>query len=567
MFCPKCGSLMDENATRCVICGEEVESQGNSSANTDSAYDDFSGAEAGTIPTPVKRKPKKSLPGWLMPAAIACVALVAALVVFFVIVSNPKTTVKSALGGFDDAILDNELLDPLFNSLEEFHAFVDVQQITSPEGQKLLTEGVRFDIYSDSEQASCFVDLMGTQFDVHYLLDPMTMVFNSEAGAYGIVFEGLKDALSDSIFNPDSDSKYALDMNEEEWEMLESYLEELEGSLTESNIEELNDYLSDYGELIIDLMWEYGEIETESDGGNRIVSITLDEKSTAKIAKDFIKTLCSDKELIEYLDENVSLSSLSSFAPSWLESWEDVMDLLQESSGEMINEIKSGDFKLVISVTASSIAHNLKGVDVKITVDNVSMKAGIAFEDNDIILTASMPGAKFTAALEETEDGWTVYAKVGSQKLFEAEYTETDEGWKFEAEAEGAKLLAVEFATDDDAYVFEVEVYDYSDEPEVVFTVEGQYTEENGGFTLTIEEVSLSEDGDSEAIKTDVTIGYYTDFDMPDVPEYSNLLEATEEELDELLASLEELYMNAFGGMMGEALPEATPIDPDGYEY
>jgi uncharacterized protein YkuJ len=156
---------------------------------------------------------------------------------------------------------------------------------------------------------------------------------------------------------------------------------------------------------------------------------------------------------------------------------------------------------------------------------------------------------------------------VGSQKLFEAEYTETDEGWKFEAEAEGAKLLAVEFATDDDAYVFEVEVYDYSDEPEVVITVEGQYTEENGGFTLTIEEVSLSEEGDSEAIKTDVTIGYYTDFDMPDVPEYSNLLEVTEEELDELLASLEELYMNAFGGMMGEALPEATPIDPDGYEY
>lgn len=578
MFCPKCGSLIEDNATHCAICGEEVAVQEKSAADTDVQSDYFGEDTSGyATPAPVKKR-KKPLPKWLLPAAIGLGVLVIALILFFVITSSPKTTVKSALSGFDDAILENELFDSMFSTLEEFHMFADIQQIYGPEGQEGLTEPIKLDIYSDGSQGSVIVDVMGAQFDIHALTDPMTLVVGAGDKAYGVVLEGLQEAFKKSVFHPDSDSKYALDMNEEELAELEEILASYEEMLTEGGYDELTEYFNDYGDLLLDLMWEYGEIESEKEDGNRVVTITLDEKSTAKILKDFIKELCSDEDLIAYLDENVPMESLAETGLFTADSsWEDVMEMLEEYSGEMISAVKSLDFKLAISVTASPVAHNLKGVEVKLTVDggsekagSVSVKAGIAFEGNDITISVSAPGSKSVLALEETEEGWVVYAKSAGQKMFEAEYKESDEGWSFVVETMGETLLDVELEKKDESYTFNVAVYDPdsysyyesdsdSDAPTFALSLEGEYVEEKGGYSFTVEELSVSQDGWTQTIEMDARFGYYTDFDMPEVPAYENLLEADEETIDELIETFTALFEGAFGGMMGEAAPD--------YEY
>ena len=305
MFCPKCGSLIEDNATHCAICGEEVAVQEKSAADTDVQSDYFGEDTSGyATPAPVKKR-KKPLPKWLLPAAIGLGVLVIALILFFVITSSPKTTVKSALSGFDDAILENELFDSMFSTLEEFHMFADIQQIYGPEGQEGLTEPIKLDIYSDGSQGSVIVDVMGAQFDIHALTDPMTLVVGAGDNAYGVVLEGLQEAFKKSVFHPDSDSKYALDMNEEELAELEEILASYEEMLTEGGDDELTEYFNDYGDLLLDLMWEYGEIESESEDGNRVVTITLDEKSTAKILKDYADKIETFNLVAGYIDGGV----------------------------------------------------------------------------------------------------------------------------------------------------------------------------------------------------------------------------------------------------------------------
>lgn len=570
MFCPKCGSLMEDNATRCAICGEEVEVQAKPAAEADAQTDYFGEGDPGyTAPNPVPvKKHKKPLPKWLLPAVIGCGVLVIALILFFVITSSPKTTVKSALSGFDDAIMENELFDSMFSTLEEFHMFADIQQIYGPEGQEGLTEPLKFDLYSDGTQGSLMVNAMGAQFDIHALTDPMTLIVGTGDNAYGVVLEGLQEAFEKSIFHPDSDSKYALDMSEEDLAALEEMFASYEEMLNGESGDELTEYFNDYGDLLLDLMWEYGEIESESKDGNRVVTITLDEKSTAKILKDFIKELCSDEDLIAYLDENVPMETLAETGIFDEDSsWEDVLDMLKDYSDEMVDEVKSLDFKLAISVTASPVAHNLKGVEVKLTVDGVSVKAGIVFEGNNITISAGAAGSKVVLALEETEDGWVVYVKAAGQKMFEAEYKESDEGWSFVAETMGETLLDVELEKKDESYTFNVAVYDPdsysyyesdsdSDAPTFALSLEGEYVEENGGYSFTVEELSVSQDGWTQTIEMDARFGYYTDFDMPEVPEYENLLEADEETIDELIETFTALFEGTFGGMMGEAVPD-----------
>jgi hypothetical protein len=84
----------------------------------------------------------------------------------------------------------------------------------------------------------------------------------------------------------------------------------------------------------------------------------------------------------------------------------------------------------------------------------------------------------------------------------------------------------------------------------------GNYTEEKGGFSMTIDELSMTTDGWTETVTMDAWFAYYTEFDMPEIPQYTDLLKADEEAIDEMIAVFEEFITGAFGGMMGEAVPD-----------
>ena len=577
MFCPKCGNQLEDTATFCTACGAKMEDFQTTAESVPEEAPVTEETPVASEPAAPKKPPfwetitLPKIPAWAKPVAIACAAFIVAASVFLMIVTNSKTTVKAALGGIDDAFADNEIIGSLFTAMEEFQFSVDVQQIYGPDGQGALPSPMKYDIYSDGMQASAYFDFMGAKFDVHGLMDPLTYVIGVESGSYGLVFENLKESFRSSVFHPDSGSKYALEMNEEALELFEQLLDCYEKLLTTESMEELNDYCSDYAELFIDLMWEYGETEAETIDGNKVVTLKMDEKTLAKVLKDFISEFTSDEDLVAFLDERIPVSMLASTTGStWIESWGDLMDELKESSDDMVDMIKSADFKLEFIVTASPIAHDLKALDVNFTADDVSMKAGIAFDGNNITISAGSGSAKFVMALEETEDGWTMYAKMAGEKLFEVEYVETEEGWKFAVEAMGETVADAEFETKDEKYEFNFAVYDFSmgyddyygedygssDAPVFAILCEGNYTEEKGGFSMTIDELSMTMDGWTETVTMDAWFAYYTEFDMPEIPQYTDLLKADEEAIDEMIAVFEEFITGAFGGMMGEAVPD-----------
>lgn len=577
MFCPKCGNQLEDTATFCTACGAKMEDFQTTAESVPEEAPVTEETPVASEPAAPKKPPfwetitLPKIPAWFKPVAIACAAFIVAASVFLMIVTNSKTTVKAALGGIDDAFADNEIIGSLFTAMEEFQFSVDVQQIYGPDGQGALPSPMKYDIYSNGMQASAYFDFLGAKFDIHSTLDPITYVLGVESGSYGLVFENLKESFRGSVFHPNSGSKYALDLNEESLELVEQLLDCYEKLLTTESMEELNDYYSDYAELFIDLMWEYGETEAETIDGNKVVTLKMDEKTLAKVLKDFISEFTSDEDLVAFLDERIPVSMLASTTGStWIESWGDLMDELKESSDDMVDMIKSADFKLEFIVTASPIAHDLKALDVNFTVDDFSMKAGIAFDGNNITISAGSGRTKFVMALEETEDGWTMYAKMAGEKLFEVEYVETEEGWKFAVEAMGETVADAEFETKDEKYEFNFAVYDFSmgyddyygedygssDAPVFAILCEGNYTEEKGGFSMTIDELSMTTDGWTETVTMDAWFAYYTEFDMPEIPQYTDLLKADEEAIDEMIAVFEEFITGAFGGMMGEAVPD-----------
>jgi hypothetical protein len=74
--------------------------------------------------------------------------------------------------------------------------------------------------------------------------------------------------------------------------------------------------------------------------------------------------------------------------------------------------------------------------------------------------------------------------------------------------------------------------------------------------SMTIDELSMTTDGWTETVTMDAWFAYYTEFDMPEIPQYTDLLKADEEAIDEMIAVFEEFITGAFGGMMGEAVPD-----------
>jgi len=578
MFCPKCGSLLEDDAKFCPACGEKMDVQEQPAPAEEAPQETAAPAEE--IPAPQPKKERKPLPKWVLPTVIGVAAFIVVLAIFLIVVTNPKTTAKAALGSLDDAIAENELIGSAFDAFRECYLLVDVQQIYGPDGQGVMTDPMKYEIYNDGNQTSMYVDFLGAKFNLHSITDPLSMVFETEGGAYGFVFENLKEAFRGSVFHPDSGSKYALPLNEETLEMYEEFLDSYEKLLSEDAMEELDGYLTEYGDLFLDLMWEYGEEESESEDGNKVVSLVLDEKAAAKLLKDFVDQLCKDEELVAFLNEHIPVDIMAlSTGETWIESWDDIMDALKDGSKELIDAVKSLDFKITLTVTASPIAHDLKAVEVKISIDDgLTVKAGLEFDGNDIILTASMPGAKFEMALKETEEGWELYGKLAGQELFNAEYKETEEGWTFAVEAAEETLLDAEFETKDEKYEFSFAVYSFSmgyddyygyddgsssDAPVFAIYAEGNYKEEKGGCSFTVEELSMTTDGWTETVSMDANFAYYTDFDMPEVPAYTDLLKADEETFDEIIGQLEKFFEGAFGGMMGEAVPDYDY----GYDY
>ena len=114
MFCPKCGSLLEDDAKFCPACGEKMDVQEQPAPAEEAPQETAAPAEE--IPAPQPKKERKPLPKWALPAVIAGAAVLIVLIIALIIVTNPKTTAKAALGGLDDAFAENEILGSMFDS-------------------------------------------------------------------------------------------------------------------------------------------------------------------------------------------------------------------------------------------------------------------------------------------------------------------------------------------------------------------------------------------------------------------------------------------------------------------
>ena len=89
-----------------------------------------------------------------------------------------------------------------------------------------------------------------------------------------------------------------------------------------------------------------------------MITITVDEKATAKIFTELVEKMSKDKNFLKHLDKLVSLEDITDGKYS---GWKELLadkDLIEEAT----DNIERIDFKLKAEITASSIRQH-KGAE------------------------------------------------------------------------------------------------------------------------------------------------------------------------------------------------------------
>lgn len=459
-------------------------------------------------------------PKVLLPIIAACLVII--LGALAVSANTDKAITEGAFSNMFGRVQDNEVVSALSKSLENGKILVkmgkdsELLRVPDPDtGDAVsLPVEITMELWSTTDKAVVKLSALNQNVTAYGSTEGIWLSCNMLSDSYSLSFKKLMKKLEDSeIYS----------------EYIEPYLEangyedlyDLYTNLVENNKKFSTDaekIAEKYVEFFKEELWKNGEVESESESGDRVVTLTLDEKSISKTLDAFFEKAAKDKSLQKFLDTymDVEIVGLDDYS-NWKEFFKDP-DIVEDAC----DAIESVDFKIKVEITASSVLHRMKNLKISYILEEGKVVANINMADENTV------SAKLTVHSDDE------IRTIGAFK-----YVTNDEGFKFSLEANETQIVKLSFLKKDDSkYKITFTVNADGVDQEVVLT--GRYENTKKHFLFTLDKISTEDEGETVERVLDLTFECVYNEKMPAFPKDSkDILELTEEDLEAIKNDLE----------------------------
>lgn len=446
-------------------------------------------------------KPKIILP-------IIAAVLIIIVGAFAVSANTDRSVTDSAVNNLFDRVGDIEVVSALSKAYEEGRVSFSVGDQSD-----LIPLSVDLSVWMNERQNKGVVKLGFAGEEVVAYSDEKVFLYTTSIlkETYGIEYEGMYKR----FFESDGWATIKDMLPEGGLPQLEQMISSLESASNDvkKTREDTRKYAEKYVKILKDLLWAHAEKESASDGGNRVITITVDEKAAAEIFVELVEKMSKDKNFLKYLDKIVSLEDITDEYSSCKELLTD-KDLIEE----VTDAIEGIDFKLKAEITASSIRHNVKAL--KITLDANGSRAVLNVDMTEKNTTVVKLSAGISGELE-------TIARV--------KYVKNDDGFKLSVSAFAFDVNVTFVEKDDSKFKLTVD----SGDEDGKITVEGKYENNRKHFYLYIGDVTVA----GETMKFDLTVEFVYKEKMPEFPkEYKELTTLTNDDIEKIGQELSDWF-------------------------
>ena len=294
---------------------EEVKAEAEQVYTSTEIFEEAAPETLGEAPAPQKKLRKM-----VIAAVIALAVLIAASFTALAISNSPAVVAERALeNALDDLLARDELA--YFSSIFSGGS-IDVEASGELDGAKLDGKGK---IYLNDKAGELMIDGLELNITANnetrtltgsiYSSNSASYVYNDEilGGTYGIKRGKLEEKLEDSIFNPESESEYALD--EDSYKALRSICRRIDSGLSEELSGDVDKVAARYSRMIKKTIAKHAIFKSKNEKielhtgemSTRVVYVIITPEATANILKDIFEYIENDDKLrelvIEYYEE------------------------------------------------------------------------------------------------------------------------------------------------------------------------------------------------------------------------------------------------------------------------
>ncbi|MBQ8447867.1 MAG: hypothetical protein IJX27_02920 [Clostridia bacterium] len=475
--------------------------------------------------------------------------------------NQPENVAKDAVLGVIKDFTEREEINPIYNMVQGGSLEASLGEVTFVEGEERNTvkTPVSGKMYFGKkalmlENFSADIEGVKIAGDV-YISNDLVYVNEEEflGGAYGFTLEDAIDDIEDSILNPDSGSKYAIDR--EMYDAMIALLEEIQ----EVDNEEFKKDVEKIGKKYMDKLWKavckHAEFESETDkvklNGDktsvRVVTITIDNDAVAGIVETMYEFLEDDDSIEKFLEKyedyfDVAFDyfvaiGLPVSEGDILDMYEDAIDEIGDNIDDIVESIEDGsEFEVVVSMATPKLSSKLLKLEVEAEFSGYDQKI--------VTIDFGPKGLKKTNMVTVEVAGMEVVYEI-----------ETNDSKKYEACLEVMDEEVLTIAIDKSKDKFNVRVN--LDETSYI-EANGSFVEKGSTVTIGLDEIkscyesfALNPDTGAYDIPTTDETVTYTDLEviikekdkMPSAPkDYTTIADIKEADIDAIMSKFNTLY-------------------------
>ena len=523
-------------------------------------------------------------------AAIVSAIVVIGIIVAVVVMNNPKYVFKKSLTGALEDLGKRSELSTLTQALEKGSITVDGtlgEEVLGEEGE--ISFGGKFYFNSGKKPADSSVyienlhgkvsydDVSGEiKGSAYFSTEYMYVVdCNLMDGCYGLVRGDLKDEFLDSEWIDE------LIADEDMQDAVASILEYIDKEKDVKLIEDISAKVEEYSKTLEKLIVKYAEFEKENKSVNcgdgktdcRVITMKLDEKAVADILNDLYEIIEKDDDLRDLVMDNAEeiLDMLEGILNEFgieidIKDVEDFYDdqLLDEDNwDDLVEMVEDLDFDLAISVATGKMSTTLRQLSVVVETKMLGEKTEVEF-----VLNFGKQGVKKTnhiSAEMNEEELFAYEISENSKKMYKAAFSVPQYNSK-KNKSVLTEVINIEVNREKDKFEFVIindhESYMTGEEIEERYVVSGEFVEEGGAVTISVQEYEEIYGEDVESVKLDINVTIDKKDKMPAVEkkdDVKSVFEMSMDDFEEIAENFEEEF-DGFGGNPEEP-SETIPVN------